>query len=61
MMNIQEFDTVTRYKLSLVLLVWNDAGFGAEAHKLRAKEQRPEPCADWDRGSSSWYTVCQRG
>jgi len=37
MMNIQELDTITRYKLPLVLIVWNDAGFGAEAHKLRAR------------------------
>lgn len=37
MMNIQELYTVTRHKLQLVLVVWNDAGFGAEVHKLRAK------------------------
>jgi thiamine pyrophosphate-dependent acetolactate synthase large subunit-like protein len=37
MMNIQELDTVVRHKLQMVLVVWNDAGYGAEAHKLRAK------------------------
>jgi thiamine pyrophosphate-dependent acetolactate synthase large subunit-like protein len=42
MMNIQELDTITRYKLPLVLLVWNDAGFGAEAHKLRARGFEPD-------------------
>jgi len=37
LMNVQELFTVARHKLQLVLIVWNDAGFGAEVHKLRAK------------------------
>lgn len=37
MMNLQELDTVARYKQQMVLIVWNDSGFGAEVHKLRAK------------------------
>lgn len=37
LMNIQELETAARIKLPMVLVVWNDAGFGAEAHKLRAK------------------------
>ena len=37
MMNLQELDTVTRYGMQLVLIVWNDGGFGAEVHKLRVK------------------------
>lgn len=47
MMNIQELDTVTRHKLQLVLIVWNDAGFGAEVHKLRAKGFDPR-LAQWE-------------
>jgi len=30
-------DTVTRYNMQLVLIVWNDGGFGAEVHKLSVK------------------------
>lgn len=37
MFNLQELDTVCRYKMQMVLIVWNDAGFGAEVHKLHAK------------------------
>ena len=37
MMNLQELDTVTRYNMQLVLIVWNDGGFGAEVHKLSVK------------------------
>lgn len=37
MMNIQELETMARYRMPIVVLVWNDAGFGAEAHKLRAQ------------------------
>jgi thiamine pyrophosphate-dependent acetolactate synthase large subunit-like protein len=36
MMALQELETVARSGMSSVVLVWNDAGFGAEAHKLRA-------------------------
>jgi thiamine pyrophosphate-dependent acetolactate synthase large subunit-like protein len=41
MMNLQELDTVVRYKQQMVLIVWNDSGFGAEVHKLRAKGFEP--------------------
>ncbi len=37
MMNLQELDTVTRYKMQMVLIIWNDGGFGAEVHKLSVK------------------------
>ncbi|MGO4839527.1 thiamine pyrophosphate-dependent enzyme, partial [Rhizobiaceae sp. 2RAB30] len=37
LMNIQEFDTLARLDLPLILVVWNDSGYGAEFHKLRAK------------------------
>ena len=47
LMNIQELETVARHKLQLVVVVWNDAGFGAEMHKLRAKGFDPS-LARWD-------------
>jgi acetolactate synthase I/II/III large subunit len=37
MMNLQELETVVRIGQKMVLIVWNDSGFGAEVHKLRAK------------------------
>jgi thiamine pyrophosphate-dependent acetolactate synthase large subunit-like protein len=37
MFNLQELETVTRHKLQMVLIVWNDGGYGAEVHKLKAK------------------------
>ncbi|MGH7041657.1 MAG: thiamine pyrophosphate-binding protein [Acetobacteraceae bacterium] len=37
MFNIQELETIVRHKLQMVLVVWNDAGYGAEVHKLIAK------------------------
>lgn len=37
LMNIQELFTLKRFNMNLVLIVWNDGGFGAEVHKLRAK------------------------
>jgi thiamine pyrophosphate-dependent acetolactate synthase large subunit-like protein len=37
MMNLQELDTITRYNMQMVLIVWNDGGFGAEVHKLSVK------------------------
>ncbi len=46
MMNLQELDTVVRYNMQLVLLVWNDGGFGAEVHKLRVKGLDPA-LAQW--------------
>jgi len=47
MMNLQELDTVCRYKLPIVLIVWNDGGFGAEVHKLKAKGFDPA-LAQWN-------------
>jgi len=35
--HIQELDTVTRFGLQMVLVVWNDGGYGAEVHKLLPK------------------------
>ena len=37
MFNLQELDTVCREGMQMVLIVWNDAGYGAEVHKLKAK------------------------
>ena len=37
MFNIQELETVVRHKMQMVLIVWNDSGYGAEVHKLVAK------------------------
>lgn len=37
LMNLQELFTIQRFKLDMVVVVWNDNGFGAEVHKLRAK------------------------
>ncbi|MCB1396881.1 MAG: thiamine pyrophosphate-binding protein [Rhodobacter sp.] len=39
--HIQEIETAVRHGLSLVVLVANDNGFGAEVHKLRAKGMNP--------------------
>ena len=36
--HIQELDTVTRFKMQMVLIVWNDGGYGAEVHKFRAND-----------------------
>ena len=47
MMNIQELETAARHKLQIVVVVWNDAGYGAEAHKLRAKGFDPR-LAQWE-------------
>ncbi|MGD0430874.1 MAG: thiamine pyrophosphate-binding protein [Acetobacteraceae bacterium] len=35
--HIQELDTITRFKMQMVLIVWNDGGYGAEVHKLLPK------------------------
>jgi acetolactate synthase-1/2/3 large subunit len=37
MMHLQELDTVVRHDMQLVLVVWNDSGFGAEVHKLKVR------------------------
>lgn len=47
MMNLQELETVARHKIPMVLLIWNDAGFGAEVHKLKAKGFDPA-LAQWN-------------
>ena len=44
--HIQELDTVTRFGLQMVLIVWNDCGYGAEVHKLVPK--------GFDPGQSHW-------
>lgn len=46
MMNMQELETVCRYRQQMVLIVWNDAGYGAEVHKLKAKGFEPA-LAQW--------------
>ena len=47
MFNIQELETVVRHKLDIVLVIWNDAGYGAEVHKLVAKGF-DETLAQWE-------------
>lgn len=47
MFNIQELETVVRQKMQMVLVVWNDNGYGAEVHKLVAKGF-DEKLAQWD-------------
>ncbi|TWG92816.1 thiamine pyrophosphate-dependent acetolactate synthase large subunit-like protein [Mesorhizobium sp. J18] len=47
MMNMQELDTAARSKLPMVLLVWNDRGYGAEAQRLPLKGFSPTP-AQWE-------------
>jgi len=42
MMNLQELESFAREKVPAVVLIWNDCGFGAEVHKLRAKKFEPE-------------------
>lgn len=46
MMNLQEVESVARHRIPIVLIVWNDAGFGAEVHKLKAKGFEPS-LAQW--------------
>ncbi|MFL5284584.1 MAG: thiamine pyrophosphate-binding protein [Rhodopila sp.] len=47
MFNLQELETVVRHKMQMVLVVWNDAGYGAEVHKLVAKDF-DEKLAQWE-------------
>ena len=47
MFNIQELETIVREKLPIVLVVWNDEGYGAEVHKLTAKGF-DEKLAQWE-------------
>lgn len=46
MMNLQELQTVTRLGLQMVLIIWNDIGYGAEVLKLR-KKGFDETAAQW--------------
>ena len=46
-MNLQELDTVARHQISMVLIVYNDCGLGAEVHKLRKKGFDPG-LAQWN-------------
>jgi len=41
MQNIQELDTAARMGLKILFMIFNDEGFGAEFHKLRAKGEDP--------------------
>ena len=45
--NIQELETIVRHRMQMVLVVWNDAGYGAEVHKLVAKGFN-EKLAQWE-------------
>ena len=47
MFNLQELESVVREKLQMVLVVWNDGGYGAEVHKLVAKGFN-EKLAQWE-------------
>jgi acetolactate synthase I/II/III large subunit len=47
MFNLQELETVVRQKMQMVLVVWNDTGYGAEVHKLVAKGFN-EKLAQWE-------------
>ncbi|MDN5925623.1 MAG: thiamine pyrophosphate-binding protein [Hyphomicrobiales bacterium] len=47
MMNMQELDTAARCRQPMVLLVWNDRGYGAEAQRLPLKGFSPAP-AQWE-------------
>ncbi|MDR3533135.1 MAG: thiamine pyrophosphate-binding protein [Rhodopila sp.] len=47
MFNLQELETIVRHKMQIVLIVWNDAGYGAEVHKLVAKGF-DEKLAQWE-------------
>ena len=47
MFNLQELETIVRHKLQMVLIVWNDCGYGAEVHKLVAKGF-DEKLAQWE-------------
>ncbi len=46
MFNLQELVTITRHKLQMVLVVWNDGGYGAEVHKMKVK--------GFDEGLAQW-------
>lgn len=46
LMSLQELETVARHELPMVLILWNDSGFGAEMHKLKVK--------GFDSGLAQW-------
>jgi acetolactate synthase I/II/III large subunit len=46
LMHLQELDTVVRFRMQLVLIIWNDSGFGAEVHKLKVRGFDPA-LAQW--------------
>jgi thiamine pyrophosphate-dependent acetolactate synthase large subunit-like protein len=41
MQSIQELDTAARMGLRILFMIFNDEGFGAEYHKLRARNEEP--------------------
>jgi acetolactate synthase-1/2/3 large subunit len=41
MQSIQELDTAARLGLRILFMIFNDEGFGAEYHKLRARNEEP--------------------
>ena len=47
MFNIQELETIVRHRMQMVLVIWNDCGYGAEVHKLVAKGFN-EKLAHWE-------------
>ncbi|SPE22207.1 conserved hypothetical protein [Burkholderiales bacterium] len=47
MFNLQELETIVRHRMQMVLVVWNDTGYGAEVHKLVAKGF-DEKLAQWE-------------
>jgi thiamine pyrophosphate-dependent acetolactate synthase large subunit-like protein len=47
MTSLTELETAVRYRFPLVIIVMNDAAFGAEVHKLNAKGFEPE-LARWE-------------
>lgn len=47
LMYLQELETAARYRMPIVLIICNDGGFGAEFHKLRARQMDPAT-AQWE-------------
>ena len=48
LMHIQEFETILRHNMHILIVVMNDGAYGSEIHKLRA-EGLPEQCAVFGR------------
>lgn len=57
MMHIQELETFARHGRPAVVLIWNDGGFGAEVHKLKAKNAN-EQLGRWAK-SPDFVTVAR--